>query len=145
MSTSIQSDKSTTASIIANKKRIYSDLDLGFTIHPVKKSLITLSDIDAVKQSVKNLILTNFYERPFDPNLGGNLRALLFEPADQFTALSLKKSIVKILHEREPRVDDIIVQIYDNADRNAYDITIVFTVVSLNEETEIALQIERLR
>lgn len=133
------------SSIKVAKKRQYSDLDLRFLRHPVKKDLIPISDLDAVKQSVKNLILTNFYERPFQPEIGSNIRRLLFEPVDSFTALALKKAIVDVLHLHEPRVDNIVVQIYDYADKNMYAVTIGFQIVSLNTLGEVSFNLERLR
>lgn len=143
----LQSDfnKTNRTSVIVSRRRQYSDLDLDFNVHPVRKSLIPLTDIDAVKQSVKNLILTNFFERPFSPRIGSNLRDLLFEPADEFTALSLKKAIVDVIHEYEPRVDNIQVSIFDRPDNNAYAVTVAFRVITLSTQAEIALEIVRLR
>lgn len=143
MSTNLLSDKS--RSVLVARKRVYTDLDLNFTVHPVKKDLLPKQDLDAVKQSVKNLILTNYFERPFQAKLGGNIRALLFEPVDSFTALALKKSIVDVLHEYEPRVDNIVVQISDYADENAYAVTVGFDIISLNTTAEVDLRLTRLR
>lgn len=146
MSTSILSDSNVSGvSTIVSRSRVYSDFDLTMQIHPIRKSLIPLKDIEAVKASVRNLVLTSFMERPFQPRLGSNLRAILFEPADLFTAMSLKDAITNVLIEYEPRVDDIIVQVWDDPDNNAYSVTVTFTVISVSESVEVSLLIERLR
>lgn len=126
-------------------KSLYSDLDLKFLKHPVKRDIVPLLDIDAVKNSVKNLILTNFYERPFKPFLGSDLSALLFENATVFTAHKLRTQIMRVLEEFEPRVIDIAIQIFDNADANEYNITIGFTIIGINRTEEINLFLRRLR
>ena len=73
--------------IITSRSVLYSDFDLAFIKHPNTKDVTILKDLDSVKQSIKNLILTSRGERPFNPNLGSGIRALLFEPADFFTSI----------------------------------------------------------
>ena len=85
-------------------RRLYADIPMNLLIHPNTEDLTVLKDIDAVKQAVKNLILTNFVERPFNPNLGSNVTALLFENADPFTKLSIQEEILKVLDKYGPRV-----------------------------------------
>ena len=68
--------------------RIYSDLDLDFTRNPVTSDIVKLNDVDSVKRSVKNLIQTNHYERPFHPEIGSDIRGLLFENMTPLTALN---------------------------------------------------------
>ena len=83
-----------------NKKRvnrIYSDLDLDFTRNPVTSDVVGLSDVDAVKRSVKNLIQTNHYERAFHPEIGSDVRALLFENMTPLTALNLERKVIEVL------------------------------------------------
>jgi len=75
------------ASSIINRQ--YSDLDLNFTIHPVRKDINRWTDEQAVIHSVRNLLVTNHYERPFQPDLGSNVRRMLFEPLDNITASNL--------------------------------------------------------
>jgi phage baseplate assembly protein W len=104
-----------------------------------------LIDIDAVKASVKNLILTNYNERPFQPKLGSNLRALLFEPADRLTAVSIRESIKRVIAQYEPRVDSVTVQILDDSDRNRYHVTIGFRVITIDTEVNISVYLVRLR
>ena len=79
------------SSIITARRKEFRDLDLSLTLHPTKKDIAAVKDLEAVKHSVKNLVLTNFNERPFHPELGGNVRALLFEPLNMFTAMNIQK------------------------------------------------------
>ena len=139
------SDYSTARSSNVAARRLYSDLDLGLPIHPVKKDIIPLSDIRAVKNAVKNLVLTNFSERPFQPKLGSNVTALLFEPTDQFTAIQMKKEIHRLLEDHEPRINATRVQILDDADANAYRVSIEFNIVQANTQTEVDFALQRLR
>jgi phage baseplate assembly protein W len=132
-------------SIVVSKTRPYSDLDLSLTLHPVFNDIVPLTDIDAVKNAVKVLVLTNFNERPFQPQLAGNVRGYLFEPADKFTIVALRQSIKKVIEQYEPRVDSVTVQIVDNSDENRYDVTIGFRVITLNVEVNVDLYLIRLR
>lgn len=132
-------------SVVVSKTRPYSDLDLKLTLHPIFGDIIPLTDIDAVKNSVKNLVLTNFNERPWSPNLGGNVRGFLFEPADKFTITALRRAIKRVIEQHEPRVDSVTVKIVDNGDENRYDVTIGFRVITLNVEVNVDLYLIRLR
>lgn len=147
MSTELLSDTnriSEKISIVA-RKRQYSDLDVLFQPHPLNSDIVPLKDLDAIKRSVLNLILTDKGERPFQPNIGGNIRSLLFEPADQFTIALIKSSIKDVLNKFEPRVEVKNIAIQDNSDRNAYFITLTVNIVSIDEEVEINLTLERIR
>ena len=127
-----------------SRGNVYSDLDLSFNIHPTTNDIRPVLDIDAVKNSISNLVQTSFLERPFHPEIGAGIRALLFEPVDLFTALSLKDSIATVIDQFEPRVKNVTIQIQDDSERNAYVITIGFTVFNdRNEEFE--LYLSRLR
>lgn len=132
-------------SIIVSKTRPYSDLDLSLALHPDFNDIIPLTDIDAVKNAVKTLVLTNFNERPFQPQLGANIRGLLFEPADKFTIVALREYIRTVLEQHEPRIDSITIQIRDNSDNNQYDITIGFRVITINVNVDVDLHISRIR
>ena len=134
----------TRASTLA-RKRLYSDLDLSMSIHPTRKDITPFSDIQAVRNAVKNLILTNFGERPFQSKLGSNITGLLFEPADQFTAIQMKKEIDRMLRDHEPRINMVKVQILDDVDANAYRVSIGFNVITQNTTTEVELGLQRLR
>ena len=143
----ILSDRSvrgnTRASTVARKKG-YSDLDLKLTRHKIRKDIIPLRDDQAVKNAVKNLILTNFFERPVQPSVGANLRGLLFEPADVITELALEDNIKRVL-KRETRIDVSFVEVIDLSDRNAYRITVKFNIKQLDQSAEVEIVLRRLR
>jgi phage baseplate assembly protein W len=130
---------------IISKTKVYSDLDLSFVKHPNLSDITPLRDIDAVKQAVKNLVLTNFYERPFHPEIGGNVSAKLFEPADRFTASEIRDEIKQVLKKYEPRVNGVKVQVFDESDANRYVVNILFNIIFLQVQTEVSFNLQRLR
>lgn len=124
----------------------YSDLDLRDPfISPYSKDVVPVTDIMAVKNSVRNLVLTNFYETPFDPFKGSNVRALLFENANPYTQMAINKEITRVLIQYEPRVNVTAVDVVDNSDMNAYLVTINFNVIALNTQAALNFYLERLR
>jgi phage baseplate assembly protein W len=132
-------------SINVAKKNKYADLNLAFLKHPIFADVTPLQDIDAVKQSVKNLVLINFLEKPFHPEIGGNVTRLLFEPADSFTAIAMRDEIQRVLDEYEPRINALNIEILDDSDRNSYRVTIGFNIIYINLETEVSFNLQRLR
>lgn len=131
------------ASIVA-RNSVYSDLDLASQLHPVYKDILPVLDIDAVKSSIKNLVLTNSYERPFQPELNGRISELLFENAGQFVAIEIEDRITELIKKYEPRVQDVSVSAVDDSDMNSYFISIRFTVIN-NQETELTFYLTRIR
>jgi phage baseplate assembly protein W len=124
----------------------YSDLDLRDPfISPYSKDVVPVTDIMAVKNSVRNLVLTNFYETPFDPFKGSNARGLLFENANTYTAIAINKEITRVLIQYEPRVNVTSVDVIDQSDINAYRVTINFNVITLNTQAALNFYLERLR
>lgn len=122
-----------------------ADLDLDFIPHPVSKDIIPLKDAEAVKRSIRNLMFTSKYERLFQPNLGANLKRLLFEPITPATELGIKLTIRDIISAYEPRakVINLTVKISDNED--GYDIALVFAVDQISEFIAVDFFLERLR
>jgi phage baseplate assembly protein W len=115
-------------------------------IHPNSKDIVPLTDIDAIKQSVKNLVLTNFGEKLFRPEFGGNVTSYLFEPVNFTTAISIQEEIKLVLQNFEPRVNNIVVQVTNDIDTNGYRVTIGFSIQNTpfnNQEVE--FQLNRLR
>ena len=141
------SDKSghLTAVSIVTRKKPWADLDLELGLHPINKDIIPLKDDAAIKNAIKNLILTNIYERPFQPFLAGNLRALLFEPATSMTHLELKDSIRDVLTRYEPRIALQDVKIVDNSYRNHWDVNIHFKILQFGTSTSVGIVLKRLR
>lgn len=139
-----QSDYNQSKSIIVSRESIYSDLDLGFDIHPSYKDILPTTDIDAVKLCIKNLVMTNRYERPFQPNLNGNIVDLLFENGNAFTAYEIQERIRDRILEYEKRVEDVDVTVTDNIDANAYHVSIKFKVIN-NIDAELVFYLTRIR
>lgn len=132
------------ASIVA-RDSIYSDLDLLLIPNPVTGDINPVKDTEAIKKSVINLILTNFYERPFQPEIGCNVRGLLFEPADPITISDLEDAARQVLENFEPRVAVINVSASDDADNNSYSMSIEFQILSTDQVAEVTTILERLR
>lgn len=126
------------------RQRVYADLDNSFSVHPIYNDVLPLIDLDAVKQSLKNLLLTNTYDRPFQPNIGSNIRNLLFENASILVELELEDKIKKTIARYEPRIRNPIVNVTDESDKNAYRVSISFEV-SYDTNTEIIIYLTRTR
>jgi hypothetical protein len=136
------------ASTTNNSKRasrIYKDLDLDFGRNRVTNDVNRLTDIEAVKRSVRNLINTNHYERPFHPEIGSDVRAMLFEPMTPLTALNLQRKVAEVLNNFEPRIDLQQVLANPDIDRNSYTLKIMFYVVGSDQPVEVETFLERLR
>ena len=125
--------------------RIYSDLDLDFTRNPVTSDIVKLQDVDAVKRSVKNLIQTNHYERPFHPEIGSDVRALLFENMTPLTALNLERKVIEVLVNFEPRAKIVDVIAQPQEDANRYHIQIRFYVIGISTPIVVETYLQRLR
>lgn len=125
--------------------RIFSDLDLDFLAHPITGDIVKKKDISAVVGSLRNLLLTTHYERLFHPNIGGNMRKILFEPIDSMTASMLKDEIITTVENYEPRVKLEGVDVVADEDNNKYDVSITFFIANNPEPITINLFLERVR
>ena len=125
--------------------RIYKDLDLDFGRNTVTNDVNKLTDVEAVKRSVRNLINTNHFERPFHPEIGGNVRALLFENITPLTALNLQRKIEEVLNNFEPRAKITQILADPDIDRNGYKLTIKFYVIGITNPITVETFLERLR
>jgi len=124
---------------------IYRDLDLRFNVHPVKKDVTKHLNEYAVINSVKNLVSTNFFEKPFNPEFGSNLRALLFEPVDEITAVHIERAITEVIKNYEPRVRVVDVTAAATADENRYDVKMTFAILNNQNTITINFFLERIR
>lgn len=133
------------ATVTTNVARQYSDLDLNFTVHPVKKDINrNLGDM-AVINSVKNLILTSHYEKPFHPEIGSNVQKLLFENMDNITAAALEREIRQTITNFEPRVRISQIKISPDFDNNAYSVGLEFYIINRTEPITIQFFLQRVR
>jgi len=126
--------------------RQYTDLDLFFSKKSTSKDISKVTDIQAVKRSIRNLVLTNHYEKPFHPEIGSGVRGILFEPMTPLTAHILTRKIEDVIENFEPRARLISVRALPNLDRNEYECTIEFFVVNTPTElVDLTVFLERLR
>ena len=131
---------------ISRNVRQYKDLDLFFNKKNVSKDIANITDIAAVKRSIRNLVLTNHYEKPFHPEIGSGVRDMLFEPMSALTAHVLTRKIEDVIENFEPRAKIISVAAQPNLDRNEYQVTINFFVLNAPTElVDLTLFLERLR
>lgn len=130
---------------VVSKKKPWSDLDLSLKIHPIRKDIIPLRDDAAIKNAVKNLLISNFFERPFQDDLGANLRGLLYEPADVITEIELRDNIREVLTKYEPRISVTNIVIRDNSQANEYGITVNFNIKEYDSADSVEIVLRRLR
>ena len=125
--------------------RNFVDLDLNFMIHPISKDINTHKAEYAVINSVKNLILTNHFERPFQPEVGSNIRRLLFENVDVIFAAQLEREIEETVNNFEPRVQVSSITAIPSLDENGYKVIMEFFVINNPDPIKINFFLERIR
>jgi phage baseplate assembly protein W len=133
------------ATITTNVARTFKDLDLLFNVHPIKKDVNKHTDEMAVINSVKNLVLTNHYERPFQPEIGSNVSKLLFEQLDFVTAAALEREISQTIRNFEPRASVYRIRALPDYDNNGFTIDMEFTIINRTEPITITFFLERVR
>ena len=115
-------------------------------VQGVAKAFIFCDNITAVKRSIRNLVFLNFYEKPFNPDIGSDIRATLFEPVSQLSAFVLTRNIEEVVENYEPRARIISITALPTLDRNAYNVSLSFFVVNVPTElVDLTLFLERLR
>jgi phage baseplate assembly protein W len=125
--------------------RNFRDLDLNFAIHPITKDVNIYKAEYAVINSVKNLILTNHFEKPFQPEVGSNIRRLLFENVDSIMAAQIEREIEETITNFEPRVQISSVVAVHAPDENGYKIRLEFFVINNPDPITINFFLERIR
>jgi phage baseplate assembly protein W len=131
--------------IIENISRQYRDLDLNFIVHPVKKDINKNVNEMAVINSIKNIVLTNRFEKPFDPDFGSDVRRLLFENLDTITASVLEREIETCITNYEPRVILNGVSVSPDFENNSFKVDMQFSIQNTSEPVTISFLLERLR
>ena len=137
-------DSQTQSKSTRNSRR-FRDIDLDFARNTVTNDVNVVEDIIAVKRAVKNLVQTNFYERPFQPELGCGIRELLFEPFTPMTKVFLERKIEEVLINYEPRVNLQSVQVDDDQDGNRLVVDIYFYVVGVPGPQQVQTFLQRVR
>lgn len=125
--------------------KIYRDVDLNFTKHPVTGDVSKLIGDEAVKQSLKNLVLTRFFERAFDPEKGCGVHTLLFDNITPITTITIENTIRDVINNYEPRVELISVVATPVPDQHKYDVTILFTILNQPEPVQLNVVLTRMR
>lgn len=133
------------ATVTTNIARQFKDLDLNFTIHPLKKDLNKNLDQIAVINAIKNLILTSHYEKPFDPDYGSNIRKLLFETLDIITASAIEREIIQTVESYEPRVRLISTAVIPDFENNGFSVRMQFYIVNQTNPVSVSFLLERTR
>ena len=113
---------------ITRNVRQYKDLDLFFSKKATTKDIDKITDIKAVKRSIRNLVLLNYYEKPFHPEISGGVREMLFENMTPITSFIIAKKIEDVIENYEPRAKLIGVRASPDLDRNEYEVTVEFYV-----------------
>jgi phage baseplate assembly protein W len=143
MATTITSNNPNSPKI--SSERGYRDLDLAFNLHPIKKDVTKHLNEYAVINSVKNLVSLNFFEKPFRPEIGSGLRALLFENIDPIIAARIERAITEVITNYEPRVSVSSVNATAYPDENRYNVTMTFFIINNPNPITIDFFLERIR
>ncbi len=125
--------------------RIYSDLNLSFTKNPATKDVARLFDVQAIKRAVKNIILTNKFERPFNSDFGCNLRGFLFENITEPLLVIIKDRVAMAIEKYEPRVtvEDVVVR--EDIDKNGISIMVSFLINGTEAPVSVSTFLQRVR
>ena len=123
----------------------WRDLDLDFIPHPVTGDVTVKTGLEAIKRSVRNLVMMAQYEKPFNPDIECGIRQMLFEPLSPVTALMIRQNIVSAIEQFEPRARLLEVQVIANYETNAFDVTIYFRVQNISDPVVLNVTLERLR
>ena len=131
---------------ITRNARQYTDLDLNFTRKNSNSDVNILTDVQAVKRSLRNLVLLNYYEKPFHPEIAGGVRQMLFENMTPTVAIIISKQIEQVIANYEPRARLVGIKAIPDYDKNSYDVNIEFYVVNAPTElVDMSVMLERLR
>lgn len=130
---------------LKSREKDYTDLDLDFIPHRTTKDVSIKKGDNAIQRSVRNLILTNFYERPFRSYIGSGVSALLFENMTPMTVNSLKTAIREVIDNYEPRVKLSRVDVAIDYDNNGFDVTLYYRILNRDEPVVTGLFLERIR
>lgn len=133
------------ATTVTRKTADFSDLDFNFTRLSSNSDVAKKTDVEAVKQSMKALIQTNYFDRPFHPELGCSVAGLLFENNTPMTQRSIRKSVEEVIQNHEPRAEITQVDVTDGSDNNEYRVRIYFYVVNHTQQEVFETYLTRTR
>ena len=131
--------------ILDSKKDQYKDIDLTFRRNPITNDVLIKKDISAVTQALKNIILTNFFERPFSPAFGSNIWTELFEPMDEFAVINIKDRMKTAIKNNEPRVSVLDITFEFDDKYNSIAFSIYYRLPASEETFTTQFSVERVR
>ena len=123
----------------------YTDLDLDFMINPITGDINKKTGADAIKRSIRNLVFTNFYERPFKSNIGSNIPNLLFDNVDIITASQIEDALTKLINSYEPRVRLSVVRVFTDIDNHGFNVQLEYIILNTELPATFNLFLERVR
>lgn len=129
----------------AKQQEYFSDFLSSFDKSPLSSDIARITNENSIKQSIRNLVLTNLGERLFNPNIGGDISRMLFEPYTGFTADDLKKDIINTIKQNELRANDISVNVIANEDQNRFTVNIFFYIINNPNQLSLELVLQRVR
>ena len=124
---------------------VFADVDTDFEASPVTDDVMRVKNVEAIKRSVRNIVLTNKGERPFNPIFGSNVRAFLFENASPFIMYVLEREIEDSIRNHEPRATDVKCEVTGRLDANELIADIQFTPINSTQSVRVNLILERTR
>ena len=130
---------------LSTNTRSWSDLDLDFQKHPGTKDIVIKKDVEAVKRSIRNLIRTNRYEKPFRPDIDGGVTRHLFGLSTAHTKFDISYAVENCISNYEPRAKVETVNVTMDLDRNGFYVTVIFHVVNSHEPTQVGIFLDRIR
>jgi len=130
---------------MGRQTRLYSDFDISFKKHPVTDDLVKRSDYSSVTQAIRNLIFMGHYEKKFRPEIGTNIRKMLFEPMDSITSQTLQEDILNTIKNYEPRaiVEDL--QVIPNYEENGYQVELTYSLLNVASPIRVNFFLSRVR
>ena len=130
----------------ARATKQYTDLDLFFGKKSSDSDIRKVTDAQAIKRSIRNLVQLNTYEKPFHPEISGGIREMLFEPMSPLIAVVIARKIEDVIDNFEPRARLVGVRAFPDLDRNAYEVFVEFFIMNAPSElVDLSLMLERLR
>lgn len=125
--------------------RVYSDLDFNFIANPNTGDVEPKYNVDAVNRALRNLVLTNRFERKFQPEVHGGIRDFLFEPLDNITRYSLKTQIQHAIEKFEKRVEILNIDITDKPENSSLELDITYTILNIIDPITTKIYVKRVR
>jgi phage baseplate assembly protein W len=131
--------------MVTKATKNFIDLDLSFKVNPFTKDLYLKTDEEAVKTAVKHLILTKNFERPFQPEIGTQVTALMFENYTSAVKIAMERTIRETIEKYEPRVRLVDIRITENLENNDLSVTVVFTLKNTDAPITVSTLLSRVR